>query len=198
MSTDPIDPALVTRLNSFAVAATPAALVFLGVTVGARWWRRSRPWVAVSQGLAALAGIALGAAAVVGGPLAPVLDASGIFGIGPEWNLSGAALVEQRFPEALAGLGGVLRSPLAMLPHPVDRLVHAFIACAALALLLPFVGLTPRQAIANATVGVGVAAFTALAVVYLACFGPWILNVLNFWALGVLLVLFVYWRHGTL
>ena len=189
---------MVAGLNSFAVAVTPSALVFLGVTVGARLWRRSQPWVAVSQGLAALAGIALGAATVVGGPLAPALDASDIFGSGPEWNLSGAVLVEQRFPKVLAGLGGVLRAPLAMLPHPVDWLVGAFILCAALELLLPFLGLPLRQAIANSIAAAAVAAFATLALIYLACFGPWMLNLLNFWALGVLLVLFVYWRHGTL
>jgi hypothetical protein len=58
--------------------------------------------------------------------------------------------------------------------------------------------MAPRRAALTVVLGFGVAAFALVTVVYLACFGPWLLNLLNFWSLGLLLTLFVYWRHGTL
>lgn len=107
-------------------------------------------------------------------------------------------LVEQRFPEALRALGKVVHSPLAALPHPVDWLVRAFVLSGAAAIVLPFIGMNFGRATVTAATGIGVAAVSLVAVIYLACFGPWLLNLLNFWALGLLLVLFTYWRHGSL
>ena len=63
--------------------------------------------------------------------------------------------------------------------------------------MLPFIGQSAGPATITAAKGIAIAAVTLLAVIYLACFGPWLLNLLNFWALAVLLALFVYWRHAV-
>ena len=67
----------------------------------------------------------------------------------------------------------------------------AAIAVALLALPLP-------RALATSLAAVLVAGVTTLFMLYAACLGPWRLNLLNFWSLGLLLALFCYWRHGTL
>jgi hypothetical protein len=198
MSIEALDPTLPAAANSVAVAMAPAAVVGLGAVIATRSWRRSPPWSAWSFGLAALAGIFLAAAAMAGGPLAPSLTLPDIFGAGSPWDVTGRALVVERFPEALAGLGDVLRSPLSTLPYPIDWLVRAFILCAVAAVLVPFLGLPLRRAVPTALVAGLVAALTVPAAVYVACFGPWLLNLLNFWALALVLALFCYWRHGTL
>jgi hypothetical protein len=198
MAIETVDPALVASVNSAATAMAPALVLGLGVAVCARTWRRSSGLTAWSLGLAALAGLALGAAAVAGGPLAPVLDARRIFAVGSPWDLSGVALVAQRFPEALRALGEVLRTPLAMLPHPIKWMIRAFVVFGSAAIVLPFIGQNAGPAAVTAAKGIAIAAVTLVAVIYLACFGPWLLNLLNFWALALLLALFVYWRHGTL
>ena len=198
MAIDPVDPALAVGVTSVATAMVPALALGLGIAMGARAWRRSAGWTAWSLGLAALSGLVLGTAAVAGGPLAPVLDARRIFAVGSPWELSGVALVEQRFPEALRALGEVIRTPLAMLPRPINWLMRAFVISGSAAVVLPFIGQSAGPAAITAAKGIAIAAVTLLAVIYLACFGPWLLNLLNFWALAVLLALFVYWRHGTL
>ena len=83
-----------------------------------------------------------------------------------------------------------------MLPRPINWLMRAFVISGSTAVVLPFIGQSAGPAI-TAAKGIAIAV-TLLAVIYLACFGPWLLNLLNFWALAVLLALFVYWRHGTL
>jgi hypothetical protein len=135
---------------------------------------------------------------MAGGTLAPALTLPDIFGSGSPWDLTGRALVVERFPEALAGVGDVLRSPLTTLPHSVGWLVRAFVLCAAAAVLVPFFGLPLRRAVPTALAAGLVAGLTVPAAVYAACFGPWLLNLLNFWALALVLALFCYWRHGTL
>jgi hypothetical protein len=198
MAIETIDPALVAGVSSFATAATPALILVLGSAIAVRTWRRASGRSAWSLGLAALSGALLGSAVVASAPVARAFDLPKIFSAGSPWDISGVALLEQCFPETLGMLPAMLEAPLAMLPHPLGWLMRAFLFSAAAAVLIPIAGMAPRRAALAVVLGFGVAAFALVTVVYLACFGPWLLNLLNFWSLGLLLTLFVYWRHGTL
>jgi hypothetical protein len=191
-------PDLTASLTSIAVAVVPAAVLGLGTVSGARSLRHRDGLVAWSLALAALAGICLGLAAVAGGPIAPVLAPRQIFGPESPWNLTGATLIGERFPLALAGLDQVLRTPPDTLPASVASLTRGFLAFGLAAALLPFLRRPIRAALLLllAVAAVGAAGLTGI--VYLACFGPWLLNQLNFWALGLFFLAFCYWRHGAL
>lgn len=196
--TDAAALSLTAGLASTAVAAAPAALVGIGAISGARAWRRARPGTAWPLALALAAGLALATAAVADGPIAGVLAPRWIFGAGGPWDLTGAALVAERYPAALAGLGRVLRTPPPALPPAVAWLVRAFLAGTAAAVLLPFFGLPLRAAARTALAALAVEAVAVAGLLYLACFGPWLLNLLNFWFLGLAFLAYCYWRHGTL
>jgi hypothetical protein len=198
MLPEPVNPVWLGALTSFAAATAPAAAAGLGAVAAVRAWRRTPALSAWSLGLGALAGLLLAAAAVAGGPLVPVLNPGDILASGSPWDIPGEALVRERFPAALAGLGEVVGSPLAALPRTVGWLVRAVILALAAAIVLPFLTLPPPPALATGLAALAVAGATTLAALYIVCFGPWLLNLLNFWALGLLLALFCYWRHGTL
>jgi hypothetical protein len=198
MTIETIDPALIAGVSSFAIAAAPALLLALGSAKGLRKWRLTSGGTAWSLGLAALSGALLGSAVVASSPVARTFNLRWVFSAGSPWDASGEALLEQCIPETLSMLPATFEAPLAMLPHPAGWLMCAFLLCAAAAVLVPIAGVDPRRAARTILLGFATAAFALVTVVYFACFVPWLLNLLNFWTLGLLLMLFVYWRHGTL
>jgi hypothetical protein len=197
MAIETIDPALVAGVISFATAAAPALLLVLGSAIGLRTWRRASGGAAWSMGFAALSGALLGSAVVANAPVARAFDLPAVFSAGSPWTISGVALLELCFAETLGMLPVTFETPLAMLPHPLGWLMRAFLFCAAAAVLIPIAGMAPPRAARTVLLGFGIAAFALVTVMYLACFGPWLLNLLNFWSFGLLLMLLTYWRHGT-
>lgn len=198
MRPEPIDPFWLAAISSIAVATVPALAVGVGAVLGLRAWRRAPNIPAMSIGLAVLAGLLIAAAAILGGPLAPVLRLGDVVRAGSPWDIPGQLLVTERFPTALAGLSQALDTPLALVPEPIRSLVSAGLLAVSAAVAMPLLTMPLPQCLGTAAKALMAAALTTLAAIYVACFGPWLLNLLNFWALGVALALFCYWRHGTL
>lgn len=198
MRPEPIDPFWLAAITSIAVATVPALAVGVGAVLGLRAWRRAPNVPALSIGLAVLAGLLIAAAAVLGGPLAPVLRLADVVWAGSPWDIPGQSLVTERFPTALAGLSQALDTPLALVSEPVRSLVCAGVLAVSAAIAMPLLIMSLPQGLATAAKALLAAVLTIVAAIYVACFGPWLLNLLNFWALGVALALFCYWRHGTL
>ena len=121
-----------------------------------------------------------------------------IFAPGSAWDLSGTDLVADRLPQAMSGLQVAMQTSLAALPIGAAWLLRAalllLVACMLVPLLRASMGARAEVALTAAVVML----LTLFGVVYLACFLPWILNLLNFWTLALLLAAFVYWRHGSL
>jgi hypothetical protein len=198
MRPEPIDPLWLAAITSIAAAAVPALAVGLGAVLGMRAWRKAPGIPAISIGLAVLAGLLIAAAAIAGGPLAPVLRLGDVLRPDSPWDIPGQSLVTERFPTALAGLSQALNTPLALLLEPVRSLVCVGLVTISAAIAMPLLTLPLPQCLGVVAKALLVAGVTVLAAVYVACFGPWLVNLLNFWALGVALALFCYWRHGTL
>jgi hypothetical protein len=198
MPFEPLLPQITASAASLAVATAPIAVIGLGGVAGWWQWRRQSAAPAAALGMAALAGACLGAATVALSPLWPTLTTEGIFGPASAWQLSGTDLVANRLPEAMSGLQVAMRRPLPVLPMGPAWLLRAglllLVACMLLPLLRGSVGARAEIALT----AVAIVLLTLFGVVYLACFLPWILNLLNFWSIALLLAAFVYWRHGSL
>ena len=198
MAFDPLLPQITAGAVSLAVAMAPLAALGLAGIAGWRQWRRQPAAPAAALGLAAVAGACLGAATVALSPLWPSLTLEDIFASGSAWDLSGTALVADRLPQAMSGLQVAMQTPFAALPTGTAWLLRAalllLVACMLLPLLRASMGSRAEVALTAAVVML----LTLFGVVYLACFLPWILNLLNFWTLALLLAAFVYWRHGSL
>ena len=198
MAFDPLLPQITAGAVSLAVAMTPLAALGLAGIAGWRQWRRQPVAPAAELGLAAVAGACLGAATIALSPLWPRLTLEDIFASGSVWDLPGTALVADRLPQAMSGLQVAMQTPFAALPTGTAWLLGAGFLLVVACMLLPLLSASKGSRAEVALVATVVLVLTLFAVVYLACFLPWILNLLNFWALALLLAAFVYWRHGSL
>ena len=198
MAFDPLLPQITAGAVSLAVAMAPLAALGLAGIAGWRQWRRKPAAPAAELGLAAVAGACLGAATIALSPLWPRLTLEDTFASGSVWDLPGTALVADRLPQAMSGLQVAMQTPFAALPTGTAWLLGAGFLLVVACMLLPLLSASKGSRAEVALTAAVVLVLTLFAVVYLACFLPWILNLLNFWALALLLAAFVYWRHGSL
>ncbi|MFO1039268.1 MAG: hypothetical protein U1E45_20685 [Geminicoccaceae bacterium] len=146
--------------------------------------------------LAVVAGLLLGIATIEDSPILEVMNAREILAPDGPWSLTREALLFERFPAVLAGLGPAIGMPLDQLSRPLAMLIVVAIVCASASLILPFVMVPVRRAMVLALVDLCLMVLALVALVYVACIGPWLVNLLNFWAIGLLGLIYHFWRHG--
>jgi hypothetical protein len=198
MAFDPLLPQITAGAVSIAAATAPLAAIGLGGIASWRLWRRQPAPAAAALGLGAVAGICLGVATIASSPLWPTLTVGNIFGPQSAWAVPSTALVVNRLPQAMSGLQFAMQSSPPALPSGTAWLLRAGVLFLIVCMLLPLLRSSIGHRAEVALTAVAVALLALFGVVYLACFLPWILNLLNFWTLALLLAAFVYWRHGSL
>lgn len=184
-------------LISAALVLAPLAVATVVVRAIDARMENDSPRLAWPMWLAVLAGLLLGIGAIEDSPILEVMNAREILAPDGPWSLTREALLFERFPAVLRGLWPVIGLPLDQLSRPLAALIMAAIACASASLILPFVMLPVRRAIPLAVVDLCLIVLALVALVYVACIGPWLINLLNFWAIGLAGLVFHLWRHAT-
>ena len=119
------------------------------------------------------------------------------FCLGERLGPSGTALVADRLPQGLTGLQVAMQTSLAALPTGTAWLLRVALVLLVACMLVPLLRASMNSRAEVALTAAVVMLLTLVGVVYLACFLPWISNLLNLWSLALLLAAFVYWRHGS-
>lgn len=188
-------------LVGFAVAAAFLALLLLLSREATRRVLRARPVLRLTLGAAGVSGLALGALALVLGPVAARLGPADLLLPGRWWDVDAQALLTERLLALGDGLGTALTLPLGAMP-PVAA-VLAWLAVLSAAVVATALAATIRwkpggvaTVAGAAAIALGVAA--ALLLPAAVMLGLWIVGQLNFWLFAVLGIAFQFHRHGRL
>jgi hypothetical protein len=110
------------------------------------------------------------------------------------WEMDFREFLHERVLPYLAGAPELYRQPLAELPVTLQILLGIETVLLTTAVALPFRVWRPGHALRSALTAVAIAVLAALLTIYAVCLAYWALHELNFWAIGLLGIVYQHYR----
>jgi hypothetical protein len=184
----------------FAVAATFLALLLLLAREAARQVVHAKPLLRLTLGAAGLFGLALGAIALLLGPVAARIRPGEMLMPGRWWDVDAQALLTERLPPASHALVTALTLPLEAMPLIARLLAGIAVLSAAIAVAVLATIMRRKSAglaMMAAFVALALAAAGALFLPAATVLGLWIVGRLNFWLFAVMGIGFQFYRRAA-